>query len=328
MALSGVSTARKVRIVRAVNRTSLGKIVYAAAAMFLAAVASRGQISVTDTTGWNVWHTSGGTVMLDPASDAQTGQASDDFVSSATAPGFFQKAGTISSVDTILWRVRMNVYDNSGFRGNLTLGMDLDGNGSIDLMMMMTDKNNAQSITFGTPGTYSQNPALSNTSPSTTSWTFPKQTAVSLTSSTYNYQQVNDANNFSGNPDAYVTFGISFANLQNGIRSYASGAFSSFTVSYTTPIAFIAFTSTQGNSINQDLFGTSGNMGSTSSWAALGTVTPPQTAYGTVPEPSTYAQLAALLLAGGALAWRRRSRAASRPAAPHSLANAAQAPSK
>lgn len=255
-------------------------------------------ISVTDTSGWTAWQRTDGLLMTDPRGDQQTGQGQDDFVGDLTFAGFQQKAGTIGGADHVVFRTRMDKYDARGFGGNWELGMDLDGNGSVDLVMKLSDKN-GQTLTFATPG------IGANNSPATTSWgSFVG--SIALTSSTYNYQQATDGSAFGGTADAFVTFGISFANLQNAIRTYAGPAFSNFVVNYTTRIAFIAFTSTQGNAINQDLYGTSGNTTSTTTFASLGAATGPMDAYGVVPEPATYAQLGALLLAGGFVAWRRR----------------------
>lgn len=268
------------------------------AALTVAAnLAAQTAIGITDATGWNAWTTGNGTVMTDAPADQQTGQGQDDFVGDTTYTGFAQKAGTIAGTDSIAWHVRMNKYDTKGFGGSLELGMDLDGNGSVDLVMKMTDKS-GQTLTFATPGTGA------NDGPSTTSWgSFVG--SVALTSSTYNYAQATDGSNFSGTADAFVSFAISFANLQTAIQTYATG-FGSYTVDYSTRISFIAFTSTQGNAINQDLFGTTGNTSSTATFASLGAGTGPMNAYGIVPEPSTYAQVGTFLMAGAWLAWRRR----------------------
>lgn len=258
-------------------------------------------ISITDSIGWNTWTTGNGTVMTDTVGDQQTGQGQDDFVGDTTYAGFQQKAGTIGGVDSIAWRVRMNKYDTKGFGGSLELGMDLDGDGAIELIMKMTDKS-GQTLAFATPGTGANN------SPSTTSWgTFAG--SLTLAATTYNYQQAGDGSAFGGNGDAFVTFAISFANLQNAVRTYAGTEFAAYTLDYSTRISFIAFTSTQGNAINQDLFGTTGNLTSASTFTSLGAGTGPMNASGIVPEPSTYAQVGVFLLAGGWMAWRRVRRA-------------------
>jgi len=271
-------------------------------------------VSVSDTSGWNAWVKPDGQLITDPAGDQQTGQGADDFVGDTTYAGFYQKAGQVGGVDSLLLRSRMNKYDGPnqwGNGGNWGVGMDVDGNGSVDLIMMMSEgsgnvNNRTRTITWGQPGTGA------NTSPSTTTWTFPTQTAISLTTTgnaTYNVMQAYDGSAFSGTADSLLTFAVSFASLQAAVRTYTS--FTTFTMSYTTRLSFISFTSTQDNALNQDLFGTSGNTSSTSTWAQLGSITAPIDAYGRVPEPSTYAQIAGLLAAGAFVYWRRR-RAANR----------------
>lgn len=244
--------------------------------------------------------------MTDPASDQQTGQGSDDFVGDTTFAAFSQKAGTIGGVDHILFQSRMNQFRTQGFASYITLGMDLDGNGSIDLMLGMDAKSNQFNIKFATPGTGA------NTSPNTTTWgSF--QGGVNLDANTYNYSQTTTSN-FGGNADAFVTFGISFANLQAGIRAYAPAAFANFTMTYDTMIAFTAWTTTQQNSVNQDMMGYSGSgyTKDSTSYVDLGAITPQISAYGGVPEPATYAQLGLLLLAGAGVALLRRRAARQR----------------
>lgn len=292
-------------------------------ALAFAGVTLLGQTSVfvTDTTGWTAWTKPDGTRMTDAAADQQTGQGADDFVGDATFAAFAQKAGLIGGTTAgILFQTRMNSYQANGLAGYVTLGMDLDGNGSIDIMMGVDAKSATMNIKFATPGTGA------NTSPSTTTWgNF--QGGVNLNATTYNYAQATDGSNFGGTADAMVTFGISFADLQTGIRTYAGSAFSNYTVGYDTRIAFVAWTTTQQKSVNQDMMGYTGSgyTKDTTSYADLGAITPPVDAYGKVPEPATFVQLALLLLGGSALMLRRRRPAASateKRCAPHGAVDA------
>jgi len=274
-------------------------------------VSEVGAMSVTDVTGWNAWTTSTGTAMTDPLADQQTGQGQDDFVG-----GFKQQAGYIGSdtVKSIMWQTQMSKYDSKGFNGRIELGIDLNNNGGLDLIMMMTDKNGVQDITFATPG------VGANDSPSTTSWgNFNTTGVLSLTSSTYNYSTVpTGTTSYGTNTNAYVTFAISYTNLQAAIRAYAGAAFSSFVVSDFTSMSFVAFTTTQGNAINQDLFGTAGNINSASSFSSLGA----GTSYirpggGPIPEPAAFLQLGGLLGVGAfGVFLRRRPRAKFSPVVP------------
>lgn len=276
---------------------------------------SASAVSVTDTTGWNAWKTTAGVVMTDPAADQQTGQGQDDFVGTLTSgqEGFQQKAGlldTDSANKYIVFRVRMGKYDSvHGFGGNLSLGLDLTGTGAINLIMDMQDKS-GQTLSFASPGTGA------NTSPSTTSWgNFAGSIALNSTAGspiTYNYQAATGGTvgSYTATGNAWVTFAISYANLQAAIRAYAGASFSSFTMSDSTPLSFIAFTSTQGNAINQDLFGTSGNMNSASTFSSLGAGTMQiLPGGGPVPELPAFYQLAGLFGVGLAgWFWKNRRR--------------------
>lgn len=263
-------------------------------------------ISVSDSNGWNAWITADGiTPAADPRSDRQTGQGADDFVGDSTYYVMQQKAGTISGVDSIAFRARMDVFDSKGFGGNLILGIDLDGNGTMDLMLKMTDSKGTQTVTFASPG------AGTNSSPSTTTWG-SWLGASTLTASNYSYLQANDGMAFGGTDDAWVSFGLAFSTLENAVRTYAGAAFASFTMDYNTRLSFIAFTSVQGNSMNQDLLGTSGNLSSTMSFADLGAGTAPANAFGVVPEPATYVQFGVLVLAAGLVHHLRRKKRAAK----------------
>lgn len=270
-------------------------------------------VSVTDTTGWNAWAKADLSLMSEITTDQQTGQGADDFAADATFAGFYQKAGTIGGTDHLLFRARFDKYDGAdqwGNGGNFGIGMDVNGDGAIDLIMMMSESsgnvnNRTRTITFGDPGTGA------NTGPSTTTWTFPTQTAITLTTNTtYDVAQVNDGSNLNGTADMFLSFAVSFANLQAAVRAYTP--YTTFNMTYDTRMSYIGFTSTQANALNQDLFGTTGNTSSTLTWAELGAITGPANAFGIVPEPATYAQVGMLVLAGVAVYLRRRKLSATR----------------
>lgn len=288
--------------------TCLAKGGWLALGFCLAGVAqAQVAVNITDSTGWNSWTKADLTLMADTVADQQTGQGADDFVSAPNFGGFYQKAGTIGGVDNMLFRARLDKYDGDdrwGNGGNLGIGMDVNGDGALDLILMMSESsgvvnNRTRTLTWGDPGTGT------NTGPSTTTWTFPTQTATTLTvNSTYDVMQTDDGSLLNGTPDMFLSFAVSFANLQAAVRAYTP--FTTFNMTYDTRMSYIAFTSTQASSLNQDLFGTTGNTSSTLTWAELGAITGPANAWGVVPEPATYAQVGMFLLAGGLVAYRRR----------------------
>jgi hypothetical protein len=257
-------------------------------------------MSLTDTSGWNAWTTPAGVAMTDPLADQQTGQGQDDFVG-----GFKQQAGYLGTdtVKSIMWQTQMAKYDSKGFSGSVELGLDLTGNGSLNLIMKVSDKTG--DITFATPGTGANN------SPSTTSWgNFNSTGVIALTASNYNYAAVpSGTTSYGASTNAYVTFAISYTNLQAAIRAYAGTAFSSFVVNDFTALSFVAFTSTQGNAINQDLFGTNGNTSSSSTFASLGAGTSLiRPGGGPIPEPAAFYQLGGFIGVGALGYFLRRRR--------------------
>jgi hypothetical protein len=276
---------------------------------------SYAQINATTNTGWTAWR-AGGVPMEDVAGDQQTGQGQDDFVGDSTTYAMQSQAGVASYGDFsnhLFFRARMDKFtaaDQWGNGGNWGIGMDLDGDGDLDMIMMFTEgagkaANRTRQIQFGTAGT-----GL-NDGPSTTSWTFPTQTAITLTTNEgYDLQEVTTGTQFNGTTDAWLTFGLSFAQLQTAIRSFAydsdgTSNFSNYNLSYDSRIAFISFTSTQDGVLNQDLAGISGNTGGSNSFADFGAITPPMGPGGYIPEPGTYLQLGVLLLFGGVVMYRR-----------------------
>ena len=132
----------------------------------------------------------------------------------ATA-GFLQKSGTLDSSGGALsyvFRARMNKFDATGFRGNLIMGGDINGDAQIDFFMKMSDTTKGQTLSFAAP---TSNAPLANTSPNTTSiGSWVSQSSLSAATGTFNYQQVTtDAVQFSATPDAYVTFAVAFSTM-------------------------------------------------------------------------------------------------------------------
>ncbi len=290
----------------------------------------------SDYTSYNAVLASDGTYLQDLRADQQTGQYADDFVGGTTDnPGFMMNlatydAGTSAgSLDYMVIRVRMNTYDPNGYNNNgkLRFGIDADADNDVDLF-------------FGIDGTQSGPPTLGfqdpgtdlNISPSTSSIgnnftpTFESGDALfSLSAAeitalmtltegtTYSYHDAATidgsmpgfsifATNKVNQPDAdaYVTFAIPVLLLAEAIEDYNP----SISFDTNSAIRMIAFTATNNNTINQDLFGSNGIDGATTfDSAGFSAVMTPD---GVVPEPATYAQLGAMLFVAGGLAWRRR----------------------
>lgn len=234
-----------------------------------------------------------GTPLTDFLADQQTGQGQDDF----SVNGFFINYGTLSTNEFAqIIRIRLNEFDaKSGFTGNLRIGIDANLDGSVDLFYGIKG--------FGTAanrGIVFQNPTNTgstfNVSPSTTSLGNPYGT-IALTTTNYSYVSVND-----GSTDAYLTFAIPFASLQNVLAT------AGYQVTEASFVRFIAFTSTQDNSINQDLYGTQG-ITNTLRFDQNGGFTDIRNFYNApVPEPSTYGAVLMGLLILGFIAKKKSNR--------------------
>lgn len=102
----------------------------------------------------------------------------------------------------------------------------------------------------------------------------------------------------SGDPDYYLSFMIDFADLGAFLRTQ------SISITDTSALRYVVATSTQHNSLNQDLGGVQGGINSTQTWVQLGGYSALVNASGTtIPEPSGFA---IGLLALGTLVLRRK----------------------
>lgn len=228
------------------------------------------QVTVlSPTSSFNQVVTSSGTPMTDFLNDQQTGQGSDDF----SVNGFYMNFVNVGGVQTQVLRFQMNTFDPKGFRGNLRIGIDATGDGAIDLFYGVSTSGSSAGIYFQNPGT-----GL-NVSPSTTTLG-TNYGMIALTSTNYSYVQSDVVAD-----DAMISFSVPFASINSALQGVGIQADSS------TFMRFIAFTATQSNSINQDMYGTSGINSAVRFDAEGGGFTEFQNFNGArpvVPEPSTY----------------------------------------
>lgn len=290
-----------------------------ARAVFLALVALCGaraqaqNFSVSDITGLNFYTyfwtpltiaNSGGAYLTDPTADQQTGQYQDDLLGTTTTPGFFMKYGQINGVDSVAFRMVENkvYYDNKGvptFGGQASIGMDSNGDGSIDIVFTVIGKNQANGINYQAPGTGA------NVSPNTTTLGGPVLISP-FTSTNFDYR-IADASIYPGwtqvtaDSDAVLTFAISFASLNAALNAVGKDS-----ITPSTLVRFIAFTSTQTNAINQDVYGSTGISSAVRFDAAGGGFTEWTDSTGRpVPEPPTIFAVGALLAVGCIIKFRR-----------------------
>jgi len=264
--------------------------------------------AVTDpTTNW----TAVPLISLDPSADQQTGQADADLVGIAANPGFY----TAYDGTNIYFRARLGKAPTGGaFTGLLWVGIDGNGDGALDIFIGVNNQGSTKQVGFYDAGTGANN------SPSTTSiGNAVAAYQITETATNYNYQAVSSTIdptstnldlNADGKTDMFLSILVPFfgasgsASLQGALAGLAG-----ISIDQNTRLAYVLATSTQANSINQDIGGLNGSTNSTITYKQLGAISPPITGTGTVvPEPgsTTYLGVAAALLFAGKYSGRLR----------------------
>jgi hypothetical protein len=274
-------------------------------------------IAVTDTTGWTAWNTFGTTTAMTDGTPTPT----DSGISSNAADFtgvVSQQAGLIGSTQSIMWQVETGeTGGGKKFDGVIGLGVGLTDNpDEINFVVLVSATNPTQMVQFAS---MTGAGCVAN-SPSELTWGTVGNAARSaggpdtLTTSTYNKTNA-----------GVITFALSYATLEQAIRSYAGAAFSSFVVDDLTHLNFVAFTDSSaisgGVPIDGDLFGaasTTATRASNASFTSLGLgTTLIRPGGGPIPGPAAIYQLGGFIGVGllGFL-WRRRRGAKQSVSAP------------
>lgn len=290
--------------------------------------AAIGQVTVSQTTltGYSVPNGVTGGPMTDPTYDQQTGQGADDYVGDGVGGyyGFYYAAtqidfgGGAGAENAMVFRFRLNAVATS-FTGNLRLGVDGNMDGKVDLYFgISTGQGQVPTIVFQNPtGTAPD----ANTSPNTSSLG-TVYGSIATNTTNFSYFQAPDGSQYhtnkvaQPNPDMWLTFALPFSTFAS-VLGTQTGTTIDWNFTY---LAYVAFSSTQGNAVNQDVYGipkiTSTNPTTGAQWGDLaynqgGGFTEYRSGSGRpVPEPATYLQLGALLGVGLlAHRWRLRQRA-------------------
>jgi hypothetical protein len=266
--------------------------------------------SVTDpTTNW----TSVPVVGLDPSVDQQTGQVDADLVGIVADPAFY----TAFDGTNIYFRARLGAVTNGGnFKGLLWVGIDANQDGALDLFIGVNNQGSTTQLGFFAAG------AGLNNSPSTTSIAnglAPYQIAETPTN--FNYQAVNstldptitttDINN--DGIDAFISFRVPFLGVSGSASLQgALAGLDSISVTKDSRFSYVIATSTQSNSLNQDIGGVNNKTFNPAlTYTQLGAISPQITGTGVVaPEPGTlgYFSISLAVLAALRIARMRNSR--------------------
>ena len=193
-----------------------------------------------------------------------------------------------------------------GFGGQMWIGADVDGNGSLDIFI---GANDAQ-IAIHAAGTDL------NISPNTTSieatpfWSTPAVPGDNFLWTEITPALDPDTTNFDidaakkGSPDYFLSFKLSF----NAFVVAVNALTPVIDFDDSAPLAYVAATASQGQTLNADLNGVDGGVNSSISWVDLDALSPQITVDGEIfnaPEPSTTAL--AIACAGLlAVLWNRR----------------------
>ncbi len=273
--------------------------------------------------------------MNDPLTDQQTGQPQSDFASASagsTNSGFLIQFGQIGGVDYLGFRVMLNEFKAVSQLVNIRVGMDANADGKMDIYLGPNGQNTDNGLIFQGTG------AGLNTSPNTstigTVFYPPSASGGSLPFSATNFSniEISAANtatfypgwtiadedvgdNKAAQNDAMVSFAYPLAAINDALERADDGLINnSFAdIGPNTFIRWLAFTATQNNAINQDVYGLakitqSNGLGDTPYTSFL----PLMNSFGQpVPEPATYGLVFGVGLAGLCGLRRRRRPAIS-----------------
>lgn len=273
------------------------------AALFLfAVVASSTHASLVDvsspTTSWTGIRY-GSANGYDPVADAQGGSREGDIVGNAQNASvytFFADRNTPSKTDgDLAFRIRVGEDSSpAGFKSAAFVGIITNrASGKIDLFIGVNNAGQANSIGIFGAG------VGANVSPSTTSIS---NAVVSYTETATNYSwmaadSTSDptGTNFDidngGQPDYFLTFSVPFSDI---VAQLAALGITGITEDST--FSYVIATSTQGNALNQDINGVTGNVNSSATWSSLGALADATSPIAAVPEVNP-AMLISLLLA-------------------------------
>jgi hypothetical protein len=224
--------------------------------------------------------------------DQQTGQGDADIVGLGVNAGFY----TGFDGTNVYFRVRLGEtlmkQGNPKYSGLFWIGIDADANGALDVFIGIDNQGSKTQIVFADAGT-----GL-NVSPNTTSIQNAQPIyTIQQNSSNYNYQRVSAALqpglsnldlNSDGKTDAFLSIRVPFFGLAGSATLQgATSGLAGIMVNENSVVRYVIATSTQSNSLNQDIGGVPKVYDATATWAALGALSPPALWTGVPPPPPT-----------------------------------------
>jgi len=253
------------------------------------------------TTSWHPVPYPNGNVP-DPFSDQQTGSYESDIVGTSNHPALythFDNAKTPSPTDgSLAFRFRMaGEKQPAGYSGAVFVGLDANMDGVLDIFLGVNNSGSKNEV-----GIWNAGNSL-NVSPSTTSIDTKNPYATYVeTVANYNWSPLSSIMdplastmdvNADGNTDYFISFSVNFNDVVNALNAKGISG-----VTQNTTMLFVGASSTQANSLNQDLNGVNGGASSSLTWKQLGAISNPITPAYVMPEPSTVSLFALSLVIG------------------------------
>jgi hypothetical protein len=259
-----------------------------------------GTVNLGGASGWTAVMFGAG---KDPHGDSQAGAADTDIIGDASHGSFytaFDDNDTVTTADdTILFRLRIdNPTSTSNFGGVADVGLDVNGDGRVDIFVVVDGRNNGQTLRMMDPGTGENiSPSTTTTSPLPSGW-LPSNGVYPFSTANYLVAAVGSSNDphWTGNSnlgndsksDAFVSWRLSMADLatvlakpspvdrRGAVGPRGSTGIAGFTKD--TAVRYISFTQTQTGPINGDLNGVPRDYDKNGTFASLGTFTASMTA--------------------------------------------------
>jgi large repetitive protein len=247
---------------------------------------------------------------MDPVGDSQAGAADTDIVGGASHgslyTGYDSRGTDNPADDLLLFRLRIDNPTGTNpatFNGVAIVGLDVNGDGRIDIFISVDGRNNTRAVRLMDPGTnLNISPSTTSTSPLPVGWLpnngvyafTPQNFSTVLVSATTDphWNGTTDIGG-DGKNDIFVSWAIPMADLalvlakasptdRNG--NYGPrGATGIPGFNQDTTVRYVSFTQTQPGPINGDLNGVGRTYDKNASFADLGAFTAPMSASNPVP---------------------------------------------